>query len=125
MFLVFGCINKDNNPKAVAKTFLNHINNKEYAEARKCATPESGSMLDFIESMDKDVYKGSNDKSFGHKYSNIRCKEDGDKATCKYNMDDKEKKIHLVKKDGQWLVDYKKENPEDNDSWADDEADYK
>jgi len=122
LVFISACGNKDNNPKAVAKKFLNHINNREYAEAKKCATPESSTMIDLIESTDKMKNDNHTQGSLGNKYANLKCKIEDDKAICKYTMNDKDKKIHLVKNDGTWLVDYKKESFDDKDGWVDDEG---
>jgi hypothetical protein len=46
------------------------------------------------------------------KIENLACEVDGDKAVCTYNLEgEEEDKLELVKKDGKWLVDMKKENP--------------
>ena len=42
----------------------------------------------------------------------MKCTEDGDKAVCEYKEDGEEKKLDLVKKEGKWLVEMKKESPD-------------
>jgi hypothetical protein len=95
-------------PDKVAEKFLNHINKKEFAEAKKIATPESAASIDMLESFAK--MGGEQTKEM--KIENMKCKEDGDKAACDYTENGEAKKLDLVKKDGKWLVEMKKESPD-------------
>jgi hypothetical protein len=97
-------------PDKVAEKFLNHINKKEFAEAKKIATPESAASIDMLESFSK----MGGDQAKETKIESIKCKEDGDKAACDYTENGEAKKLDLVKKDGKWLVEMKKESPDLN-----------
>ena len=97
-------------PDKVAEKFLGHINKKEFAEAKKVATTESAASIDMLESFNK--MGGEQAKEV--KIENMKCKEDGDKATCDYTENGEAKKLDLVKKDGKWLVEMKKEAPDMN-----------
>ena len=95
-------------PDKVAEKFLGHINKKEFTDAKKLATPESAASIDMLESFSK--MGGEQTKET--KVENIKCKEDGEKAACDYTENGEAKKLDLVKKDGKWLVEMKKESPD-------------
>ena len=105
---VSACGGKKNTPEAVAEKFLGHLNKKEYAEAKKLGTENTKQMLDMMESfsgMDKDKKAEVKDV----KIENLKCETTDDKAKCTYTAEAKEETINLVKQDGNWLVDMKKE----------------
>jgi hypothetical protein len=98
--------NKTATPKEVAEKFLNHIQKKEYADAKKLATTESASTIDMMQSFGS---MGGEQKE-----AKIEVKDekiDGDKATVKYMEDGAEKTLDLVKIDNEWKVEMKKETP--------------
>ena len=97
-------------PDKVAEKFLGHINKKEFAEAKKMATTESAATIDMLENFSK--IGGETTKEA--KVENLKCKEDGDKAACDYTENGEAKKLDLIKKDGKWLVEMKKESPDTN-----------
>jgi hypothetical protein len=45
------------------------------------------------------------------KIGDIECEIDGDTAVCRFDEDGEMAEVQLIKQDGQWLVDMKKENP--------------
>lgn len=92
----------------VATKFLECINKKEFTEAKKLATTESAAAIDMLESFSK--MGGSEVKETVIK--DMKCKEDGDKAACNYTENGEAKKLDLVKKDNEWLVEMKKESPD-------------
>lgn len=95
-------------PDKVAQKFLDHINKKEFTDAKKLATPESAASIDMLESFSK----MGGDQAKEAKVEGLKCKEDGDKAACDYTENGEAKKLDLVKKDGKWLVEMKKESPD-------------
>lgn len=101
------CGGKKDTPEAVAEKFLNHLNKKEYAEAKKLGTEQTGQMIDMMESFS--TIGGATEEKKESKIENLKCDTKEDKSTCTYTADGKEEKIDLVKKDGKWLVDMKKE----------------
>jgi hypothetical protein len=103
------CKNSETSDK-VAEKFLGHINKKEFSDAKKLATPESAASIDMLESFSK--MGGEQTKET--KIENIKCKDDGEKSACDYTENGEAKKLDLVKKDGKWLVEMKKENPDMN-----------
>ncbi len=100
------CGNKANTPEAVAEKYLNHLNKKEFDEAKKLATEETGQMLDMMKSFSG---VGGTQEVKEVKIENMKCETTEDKSVCKYNADGKEETLNLVKKDGKWLVEQKKE----------------
>ena len=103
IFAMNACKNSDK-PEQVAEKFLKHMEKKEYADAKKLATDESAAAIDQVASFDLGVKATKEAKIEG-----MACKEEGEKANCTYKKDGADSKIDLVKKDGKWLVDFKKE----------------
>ena len=104
---IFSCkVSEDRAVKQVAKNFLDCLNNKDYAGAKKYALPESASALDMMAML------GAID-SVKKKTETIitSCEINGDKATCRYLKDGNELTLDLMKVKKQWLVSFKKETP--------------
>lgn len=93
-------------PDKVAEKFLNALNKGDTTEAKACATEESVTYIRFYGGM---AQLGGSAKEV--KIEGMKCTEDGDKAKCDYTENSEAKTIDLVKKDGKWLVDVKKESP--------------
>lgn len=106
---VSACGGKKNTPEAVAEKFLNHLNKKEYAEAKKLGTENTKQMLDMMESLSS---MGGDKEVKEVKIENLKCETTEDKSHCTYTSDGKEEVLDLVKQDGNWLVDMKKEGGE-------------
>lgn len=112
---ISACGGKKNSPEAVAEKFLNHLNKKEYAECKKMGTDNTKQMIEMMES-----FAGMNKKEEGKeeakevKIENMKCETTDDKAKCTYTAEGKEETIELVKQDGNWLVDMKKEGTGEN-----------
>jgi hypothetical protein len=100
------CGSKTDTPEAVAEKFLNHLNKKEYAKAKELGTDQTKEYLATLESFDS---FGGDQAKKEVKIENMKCTTTDDKANCTYLGDGKEETIDLVKKDGKWLVDMKKE----------------
>lgn len=100
------CGSKSDTPEAVAETFLNHLNKKEYAKAKELGTEGTKEYIATLESFES--FGGDQEKK-EVKIENMKCTTNEDKANCTYLGDGKEEKIDLVKTDGKWLVDMKKE----------------
>jgi|GEM_PF-1695550 len=92
-------------PEVVAEEFLKHMHMKEYADAKKLATDESAIVINQVKSLDSDAKPTEEAKIEG-----MTCKTEGEKSNCTYKKDGTDGKIDLVKKDGKWLVDFKKES---------------
>jgi hypothetical protein len=104
------CGSKTDTPEGVAEKFLNHMAKKEYAEAKKLGTEQTGQWVDMMESFGQ--IGGTEGEQKETKVENLKCDTKEDKSSCTYTTDGKEEKIDLIKKDGKWLVDMKKEGGE-------------
>lgn len=100
------CGDKGNTPEAIATKYLNHLNKKEFDEAKKIATEETGQMLDMMKSF---AGVGGAQEAKEVKIENMKCETTEEASVCKYTADGKEESLNLVKKEGKWLVDQKKE----------------
>jgi hypothetical protein len=113
------CGDKANTPEAVATKYLNHLNKKEFDEAKKIATEETGQMLDMMKSFSG---VGGTQEVKEVKIENLKCETTEDKSVCKYTAEGKDESLDLVKKDGKWLVDQKKEGTGEGQAPADSNA---
>lgn len=106
-----------NKPEIVAYEFLDHLQKLEYADAKKYGTDNTNQILEMMESL-LAVVADSQDKPTPKNAEIIiqKCNVDGDVAVCSYTTDGVEEKINLVKEDGKWLVDIKKENMQSNNN---------
>jgi hypothetical protein len=103
LIFAVACVNS-NSPEAVAQKFLKHINKKEYKEAIKLCTERSIVAVDQMESFDKFLEDNEKPKKES-KIENIKCKVEGETASCTYLKDGKENIIILIKENSKWLVD--------------------
>jgi len=113
------CGDKSNTPEAVAQKYLTHLQKKEFDEAKKIATEETGQMLDMMKSFSG---VGGAQEAKEVKIENLKCETTEDKSVCKYTADGKEGSLDLVKKDGKWLADQKKEAPAEEPTASDSTA---
>jgi hypothetical protein len=107
LFSFVRCTSGDS-PKKVAEAFIKDINNMQYEEAKKLATPETGKMLEVMGSlMGLSSKKDNTTKNF----KILSEKIEGDAATVQYQEEGKDIEfIKLVKKNGTWLVAISKED---------------
>jgi len=96
-------------PETVAENFLKHLNQKEYAEAKKLGTEATQQMITFLESFPAEDVAVEE-----LTIENMKCTEEGDNATCTYTENGQEANVNLTKVDGKWLVDMPKEMPEED-----------
>lgn len=107
-------------PENIAKEFLTALNKLDYDKAKTFGNEETGKMVDMIK-----MFSGNTDEA---KLAEAKKKADNVKieitnteligdsaAVCQYKVsgvegqDPKEDKIDLIKKDGKWFVNWKKE----------------
>lgn len=108
------CGGGSDNPEAVAEEFLTHLGNQDYEKAKELGTENTVAMITMIESM-----SGMAEEMGGEGQEEVKglpddfdmkgCEVDGDKATCTYTAEGKEESIDMLKVDGKWKVDMKKE----------------
>jgi hypothetical protein len=111
MFLIIAvflvtCKTQEEMATKTAKEFLECIKTNKFDKAKKIATPESASYIDFMAMLQQSVPSG--DKK---KIENLKCGIVEDTAHCTYFEDGEEKTIDLVRQNSKWLVDMKKESP--------------
>ncbi|MEY4926654.1 MAG: hypothetical protein RI894_1090 [Bacteroidota bacterium] len=97
---------KKNGPEAVAKDFVMALDSKDYDKAKSFGTEDTKSMVDLIKNFAS--MAPASDKHA--KIDKMDCKVDGDKGVCTYccTAEGVEDKVDVVRKDGKWLVDMKK-----------------
>ena len=97
-----------NSPEYVTEKFLFHLNRLEYDEAKQYGTESTEKMLNLIVSM-VDLLPEQQTPQEVSAIINY-CEINGNNAICYYTANNKEENIELVKIDGVWLVDLKKES---------------
>lgn len=95
-------------PEAVAEKYLNHIAKQEWAEAKKLGTENTQQLVDMLASF------GGNAEVKDVKIEEMKCEVTGEAAVCNFKSNGEADKLDMVKKDGKWLVDQKKEMPADD-----------
>lgn len=97
-------------PQGVTEDFLVALAKQDFGAAKKLSTEKTAQMLDLIEGMTKmaeesgeDIDIKVPDFEMGNSVIN------GNKATCYYTVAGKEDKLDLLKVNGKWKVDMKKE----------------
>jgi hypothetical protein len=106
--LVISACGKKDAPEGVAEKFINHLNKKEWDDAKKLGTEQTGQMIDMMKSFaDMGGQQAAEKKDI--KIEGLKCDTKDDKSTCTYTQEGKQEKLELVKKDGKWLVDMKKD----------------
>jgi hypothetical protein len=107
---MFSCGGKDD-PQAVAKDFMKALGDKDYKKAKDLGTENTVMMIGMIESM-ASMGGETTEAEKAPELTWGETKVDGDKAECHYTSADKpgvDQKLDLVKQDGKWKVDMKKE----------------
>jgi hypothetical protein len=119
--VAMGACKSGGKPETVAKEFLTALNKMDYDKAKTFGTEESGKMIDMMKSfsaMGGDEAKLAESKKKLEKVQVEILKTEiiaDTTAVCQYKLtgiegqDAKEDKIDLVKRDGKWLVNWKKE----------------
>ncbi|MEI8204307.1 MAG: hypothetical protein WCH34_14890 [Bacteroidota bacterium] len=118
--IAFNSCSKSGKPEDVAEKFFKHLTKLEYDDAKAIGTEATGKMLDMMKSMttmggDEAKKQMEEAKKAEIKIENMKCDVKEDKALCTFKAtvtgkDSKEEKLDLIKKDGKWLVDMKKED---------------
>jgi hypothetical protein len=92
-----------------AALFLEHLSRGEYAKASEYATDKTGNMLEF---MDQLVAVAGQKPAANHAVIVMcGCEVKSNEAVCNYTSDGKPMQLNLVKLDGEWKAELKKENP--------------
>lgn len=113
-FTFFASCSSDNDPEAVAKKFLDHVNKGEFKEAKEYCDEQTASLIGMMEGMAGDKTKELKDSDVKVEIVSSEVKDD--KATVKYkstggkSANSAEQTLNLVKVDGKWKVTIDKEN---------------
>ena len=101
---------KTNTPEYVSQIFLEHIQRLEFEEAKALATEETKMMLTFFANITELVPDSQRIPAAETDVVVHECIIQGETAQCSYTANGKDQTIDLIKEDGKWLVDMKKEN---------------
>ncbi|MFN2396299.1 MAG: hypothetical protein ABR597_11490 [Bacteroidales bacterium] len=111
IFMFQACETKDG-PDDVTEKFMNHLIAGEFDLAAEYGTESTKQMMEMFESLESLGGEGMVDEEIEpEKIGDIECEVDGDSAICRFDEDGEMAEVQLVKQDGVWLVDMKKENP--------------
>jgi hypothetical protein len=91
-----------NGADKIATDYLNALKDKNYTKAKELGTKNTQDMLDALTSM--------NMAPVIEEVKDVKCTEEGNKATCTYCCaKDGKNTLNLIKEGDKWLVDEKKE----------------
>lgn len=109
--VLFSCSSKSD-PKDVARNFLNALTQMDYEGAKKYGTPETGKMLEMLNSFATMLPDSAKANARKIKIEIKDAKTEGDKCSITYRNSEKQSDqvLTLVKKDGKWLVDMSKDD---------------
>lgn len=105
------CGTSSKNPQAVAESFFNSLENKDFEGAKKLATAESAGMLDLISG-----FMQEDSKDMNNRFKVVSVEEEGDTATINFEAWNSETPddidtdtMDMVKVDGDWKVKVEKQ----------------
>lgn len=102
-------VEKKNTPEYVTKQFLIHFQKLEFDEASKYGTENTKMTLRLFKSLSSMVPDSTKSQNNFSDAEIQKCTIEGNTALCKYTANGKEETIDLIRQDGNWLVDLKKE----------------
>lgn len=109
--LIYSCavfdVSYSKKPEKVAEKFLNHFYKCEYEKAKKYGTTQTRQIIDMMDQLI--AVSGQNSFPIDSKVVMLDTETKGDTAICNYFVNDVKNEIVLLKTDGKWLVDLKKE----------------
>ncbi len=106
---LFSACNNSSTPKDTALTWLNGFNHQNFNDAIKVSTKDTKNVLLMFEKFTDVVNDSIRKASQNIKVTIKDVKENGDKADVTYTVSTKperEEVLHLIKKDGKWLVQF-------------------
>lgn len=108
-FFMVSCGGSSDNPQDVAEEFMTALTDKDYDKAKDLGTENTVMMIGMIESMASMAPEGEEAEEMGE-ITWGETEIDGEKAICYYSTPDKaDQQVDLIKVDGDWKVDMKKE----------------
>jgi hypothetical protein len=108
-FMLASCGGSSDNPQDVAKEFMTALADQDYDTAKDLGTENTVMMIGMIESMASMAPEGEGEEMGELVWGETEI--DGDNAVCYYTEEgkDAQQQVDLVKVDGDWKVDMKKE----------------
>ncbi len=108
-FFMVSCGGSSDNPQDVAIEFMDALGDQDYDKAKDLGTENTIMMIGMIESMASMAPEGEETEEMAE-ITWGETEIDGDNAICFYSTEDKaDQQVDLVKVDGDWKVDMKKE----------------
>jgi len=113
--VAFNSCKKSDTPEAIAEKYVKAVEMQKFDDAKALVTEESKATIDMMSQMfamgGEEAKKAAAEVKVEIKDMKCDTKDDASDCTCKVNngKEEKEQKLHLVKKDGKWLVEQKKE----------------
>jgi hypothetical protein len=110
--IAFNACKSTDSPEAVTEKFMNHLIAGEFTQAKEYGTESTQQMMQMFEALESlggETF--AEDDVTPEQIKNIECDVDGDFAVCRFEEDGETSELNLLKIDGKWLVDMKKENP--------------
>jgi len=120
IFLALGaCSSNSNSPEAVAEKFNKAIYTADFNAAKALCTDDSKQAVDLIASFVSEKAGDMKKANVKYETTSVNLSEDGNSADVEgivlnaYDLqndkiaDSTDTKVHLVKENGKWLVDYK------------------
>ena len=108
-FFMVSCGGSSDNPQDVAIEFMDALGDQDYDKAKDLGTENTIMMIGMIESMASMAPEGEESEEMGE-ITWGETEIDGENAICFYSTEDKaDQQVDLVKVDGDWKVDMKKE----------------
>ncbi|HOY33286.1 MAG TPA: hypothetical protein PKW80_15505 [Bacteroidales bacterium] len=112
--LMYSCsvfdVSYSKKPEKIAEKFLRHFYKGEYEKAKKLGTSNTRQIIDLMEQLI--AISGQNALPSETKLVMLDCNNKGDTSICNYFANDIKNELVLIKTDGKWLVDMKKETPD-------------
>jgi len=107
-FFMVSCGGSSDNPQDVAKAFMEALADQDYDKAKDLGTENTVMMIGMIEGM-AGMAEGEEAEAGELTWGDTEI--DGDSAVCYYSEEGKEgqQQVDLIKVDGDWKVDMKKE----------------
>lgn len=109
--LIYSCavfdVSYSKKPEKVAEKFLNYFYKCDYEKAKKYGTSQTRQIIDLMDQLI--AVSGQNSFPKESKVVMLDTETKGDTARCNYFVNDVKNEIILIKTDGKWLVDLKKE----------------
>ncbi len=116
--ICFSACEREKTPESVAEKFLNYLEEGEFNKAKDLGTQNTHTILETLQAFeDLGEQFGETEKEEPRNITDVECNVEGDVAKCTYMADDEKGELDLVKQDGKWLVDMKKESPFDEEAF--------